>query len=35
MMEFVRWPIFTRIVSQVVEIQKDFNKGDCNYFKRL
>ena len=35
MMEYVRWPIFTRIVSQFVEIQKDCNKGDCNDFKRL
>ena len=30
MMEFVRWLIFIKIVPQVVEIQKDFDKKDCN-----
>ena len=30
MMEFVRWLIFIKIVSQVEEIQKDFDKKDCN-----
>ena len=30
MMEFVRWLIFIKIVSQVVEIQKDCDKKDCN-----
>ena len=30
MMEFVRWLIFIKIVSQVVEIQKDRDKKDSN-----
>ena len=30
MMEFVRWLIFIKIVSQVVEIRKDRDKKDCN-----
>ena len=30
MMKFLRSPIFTKIVSQVVEIQKDCDKTDCN-----
>ena len=30
MMEFVRWLIFIKIVSHVVEIQKDCDKKDCN-----
>ena len=29
-MEFVRWLIFIKIVSQVVEIQKDRDKKDSN-----
>ena len=29
MMEFVRWLVFIMIVSQVVEIQKDCDKKDC------
>ena len=29
-MEFVRWLIFIKIVSQVVEIRKDYDKKDCN-----
>ena len=30
MMEFMSWLIFIKIVSQVVEIQKDCDKKDCN-----
>ena len=30
MMEFVRWLIFIKIVSQVVEIQKYCDKKDCD-----
>ena len=30
MMGFVRWLIFIKIVSQVVEIQKYCDKKDCN-----
>ena len=29
-MELVRWLIFIKKVSQVVEIQKDCDKNDCN-----
>ena len=28
-MKFVRWLVFMKIVSQVVEIQKDCDKKDC------
>ena len=30
MMEFARWLIFIKIVSQVVEIQKNFDEKDCS-----
>ena len=30
MMEFVRWLIFIKIVSQVVEFQKDSDKKYCD-----
>ena len=30
MMEFVRWLIFIKIVSQVVEIKKHGDEKDCN-----
>ena len=30
MMEFASWLTFIKIVSQVVEIQKDCDKKDCN-----
>ena len=30
MMEFLRWLIFIKIVSQVVETKKDCDKKDCD-----
>ena len=36
MMEFVRWLIFIKIVSQVVikKTKKDYNKEDCKEIKK-